>query len=96
MKYLQLYLDAFRKFFAFKGRENRTAFWSFVLISTLVSLLLGAIFPAVIGIYSLVVLIPSIMLSIRRARDAGCAWLALTIIVPILGLLVLGLLPSKK
>ncbi len=96
MNFLQLYIDAFKKFFAFKGKETRTAFWAFVVVSFLVSLLLTAVFPSIAGIYALVALIPSIMLSIRRARDAGCAWLALTIIIPIVGLLVLGLLPSKR
>ena len=96
MKYLQLYLDAFRKFFDFKGKENRTAFWSFVIISAVVSYVLMAVFPAVAGIYGLVALIPSIMLCIRRGRDAGSPWLALTALIPILALIVLGLLPSKK
>ena len=96
MKYLQLYLDAFRKFFDFKGKENRTAFWSFVIISALVTFVLGAVFPAIVGIYGLVALIPSIMLCIRRGRDAGSPWLALTVLIPILALIVLGLLPSKK
>ena len=96
MKYLQLYMDAFRKFFDFKGKENRTAFWSFVVISALVTMLLTAVFPAIAGLYGLVALIPSIMLCIRRARDAGCVWLALTILIPIVTLIVLCLLPSKK
>ncbi len=96
MKYLQLYLDAFRKFLDFKGKENRTAFWSFVIVSALVTFVLGAILPAIAGIYGLVALIPSIMLCIRRGRDAGSPWLALTVLIPILALIVLGLLPSKK
>lgn len=96
MKFLQLYLDAFRKFFEFKGKENRTAFWSFVIVNALVYLVLGALIPAAAGIYGLVALIPSIMLCIRRGRDAGSAWLALTLLIPILALVVLGLLPSKR
>ncbi len=96
MKFVQLYIDAFKKFFDFKGKETRTAFWSFVIISTLVSMLLTAFVPAVAGIYGLVALIPSIMLCIRRGPDAGNALLALTIIIPILGLLVLVLLQARN
>ena len=96
MNYLNLYIDAFKKFLDFKGKEHRTAFWSFVLISALISLLLSAILPAIAGIYGLVTLIPGIMLCIRRGRDAGTPWLALTLLIPILAVIVLGILPSKK
>ena len=97
MNFLQLYIDAFKHFLDFKGKSTRTAFWSFVIISVLVSILLTAILPAIATLYSLVALIPSIMLCIRRARDTGYTpFLALVILIPVLGVLVLGLLPSKK
>ena len=97
MNFLQLYIDAFKQFFNFKGKSTRTAFWAFVIISTLVSMLLTAVFPTLANIYALVALIPSIMLCIRRARDTGyTAFLAFVILIPVVGLLVLGLLPSKK
>ena len=96
MNYLELYLNAFKQFLDWKGKSNRTAFWAFVLISMLVSVILLFLSPMLSNIYALITIIPGIMLCIRRARDAGCVWLALTIIVPILALLILGLLPSKK
>ena len=96
MNYFQLYLDAFRKFFDFKGKEKRTAFLSFVIISVLIFFVLSMVFPALATIYGLVTLIPSIMLCIRRARDAGCVWLALTVLIPIVAVIVLGILPSKR
>ena len=97
MKFLQLYIDAFKQFLDYKGKSTRTAFWSFVIISAIVSVLLTAIVPTVANIYALVALIPSIMLCIRRARDTGYTpFLALVALIPLVGVLVLGLLPSKR
>jgi len=96
MNYLQLYIGAFKEILNFKGRDTRTAFWSFVIISFIVNLILVKISAAVAGIYGLVALIAGIMLSIRRARDAGNVLLALTLIVVPVGVIVLGLLPSKR
>ena len=96
MKFLQLYIDAFKQILDFKGKSDRTAFWSFVIISIIVSVVLLPLIPFIAGIYGIVATVAGIMLSIRRARDAGNVLLALTIIIPILGLIVLGLLPSKR
>ena len=95
MNFLQLYIDAFKRILDFKGRSDRTAFWSFVIISFLIALLLAKILPVLSVIYGIVSLVAMIMLGIRRARDAGNVLLALTLIVLPLGIIVLGVLPRK-
>ena len=95
MNFLTLFIDAFKRILDFKGRSDRTSFWSFVIISFLVSLLLAKFLPIAAGIYGLVSLVAGIMLCIRRGRDAGTPLLALTMIIPPLGLIVLGVLPRK-
>ena len=95
MEYLQLYIDAFKRIIDFKGRSTRTAFWSFVIISAIVSLILSKFIIALAGIYALAALVAGIMLAIRRARDAGNALLALLILIPVLGPIILGILPTK-
>ena len=95
MNFLTLYVDAFKRILDFKGKSDRTAFWSFVIISFLITLLLAKVLPVASGIYGIAALVAGIMLGIRRARDAGNVLLALTMIIPPLGLIVLGLLPRK-
>ena len=96
MHYLELYLNTFNQFLNWKGKSNRTAFWAFALISILISVLLLFLSPLLAVLYELVIFVPGVMLCIRRARDAGCVWLALTILVPLIALLILGLMPSKR
>ena len=95
MNFLTLYVDAFKRILDFKGKSDRTSFWAFTLISFVVAIILGMISSVILGIYNLVVLVAGIMLAIRRGRDAGNPLLALLIIIPILGWIVLGVLPRK-
>lgn len=95
MNFLTLYVDAFKRIIDFKGRSDRTAFWSFVIISFLVSLLLTTFLPVAAGIYGLVALVAGIMLCIRRGRDAGSPLWALLLLIPVLGPIILGILPRK-
>ena len=92
------YIDAFKKFFDFKGRANRPAFWWFVLANFLVSLVLSFL-GVVQTIYMLVALIPSLAILVRRIRDTGLSpWHALWLLLPGIGgiiVLVLAVLPTK-
>lgn len=96
MQFLTLYIDAFKQILNFKGKSSRTAFLSFIIISAIVLMVLEKFLPAAAGIYGIVALVALIMLVIRRARDAGNVLLALAMIIPPLGVLLLGLLPSHK
>ena len=96
MKYFQLYINTFKQILDFKGSSDRTTFWSFVIISFIVGFILSAVLPALAGIYGLVALVASIMLCIRRGRDAGNPLLALIALIPVVGGIILGVLPSKK
>ena len=95
MNFLKLYVDAFKRILDFNGRANRTTFWAFILISMVVSLILGMISVTIANIYAIVALVAGIALSIRRGRDAGTPWLALLLLIPLLGLIILGVLPRK-
>lgn len=95
MNFLQLYIGAFKQILDFKGKSDRTAYWAFAIISFIVSLILSAIFAPAAGIYNLVALIAGIMLCIRRGRDAGNPLWALLILIPVVGWIILGILPRK-
>ena len=101
MNYVNTYfLDIITKhFFDFGGKEGRKVFWLFILNCFIVSFILGLISSVVSYIFSLIVLLPSLGILVRRLRDAGFSpWLALLLIIPVVGLiavLILACFPSK-
>jgi uncharacterized membrane protein YhaH (DUF805 family) len=71
------YLKAFKNYFNFSGRAQRTEFWWFFLFNNLICFgisfvanLLGDQFVTPL-IYILIALLPSLALSVRRNHDAG-------------------------
>jgi len=63
----------------FNGRVRRKEFWSFTLVSVIISVVLGIV-DSILGkmgigftgyIYSLAVLVPSLGLLVRRLHDTG-------------------------
>lgn len=101
MNYVKTYfLDIITKhFFDFGGKENRKVFWLFVLNCFIVSFILGLISATISYIFSLVVLLPSLGILVRRLRDAGFSpWLALLLLIPFVGwiaVVILACFPSK-
>jgi len=90
-----------KKAFVFKGRARRKEYWMFALITFLIALatnvldlLNGWMLTPAIGIlsaiFSLLVFIPNISVSVRRMNDLGYSgWWVLIILIPILGPLLL-------
>ena len=79
MKY---YILAFKQAFNFKGRANRPEFWYFTLFSTIISFIFSLIDTQVLGtsmsetgliggIYTLIYIIPSLSVTIRRLHDVN-------------------------
>ncbi len=93
------YLDVLvKKYAVFDGRAGREEYWHFTLINIIFSLALYAGFNEVWAIYALVVLIPSIAVTVRRLHDIDrSGWWFLMVIVPILdiALLIMMLLDGK-
>ncbi|MCX5950833.1 MAG: DUF805 domain-containing protein [Cyanobacteria bacterium] len=84
--------NAWQRSFDFEGRSRRPAFWWFTLANFIVSLGLillsgiSNIFGWIYSLYALVVLVPTLSLSVRRLRDGGkhWAWIFITLI-PVAG-----------
>lgn len=77
------YLNALKNYACFTGRSRRKEYWMFVLFNVIFSFVLGFIdglvgtFDSEIGLgilggmYSLVILIPGLAVSVRRLHDTG-------------------------
>ena len=95
MNYVQLYVDAFKNILNIQGKADRTAYWSFVIISFVIALVLGKFIPVLSGIYGIVALVAYVTLCIRRGRDIGNPLWALLALIPVVGTIALGVLPIK-
>ncbi|MDP5291999.1 DUF805 domain-containing protein [Oceanimonas sp. CHS3-5] len=96
------YLEVLKKYAVFEGRSRRKEYWMFILFTTLISLFL-AFFDGMIGlfseemgigvlggIYTLLVLLPSLAVTVRRLHDIGrSGWWVLMAFIPLVGVLVL-------
>ena len=78
----------------FSGRARRTEYWMFTLINLLISwgfslldiVAETTIFTLISTIYSLLVIIPGLAVSVRRLHDVGkSGWYYLLILLPIIG-----------
>ncbi len=91
---MKWYFKAFYEYFNFSGRARRKEFWVFMLFNVFLIWLLSMVdatfetqhFTTASYAYSLLVLIPSITVSIRRLHDSGKTGLNLLLIfIPIIG-----------
>lgn len=100
---MNYYISTITKNYAnFGGRARRKEYWMFFLFNVIVGLVLGvivavtqlAILPS---IYSLLILIPSLALTIRRLHDVdkGGIWLLIGC-VPLIGWIWLLVLVCKE
>ena len=92
--------EAFMKWNDFKGVANRPQFWWYVLAIFIVSAVLGVTSYRLEMIWSLITLVPSVAIGIRRMHDIGKSGLWLLInLVPVIGwiiFIVLAAQPTKK
>ena len=92
-----LYLETLKKYFVFSGRASRKEYWLFILINIVIGFILGFI-EGLLGIapdteesvltniWTLITLIPSISVGVRRMHDVGKE--GIYIIIPIYNLIL--------
>lgn len=70
---IENYIDIFKtKYFKFSGRATRSEFWYFHLVNFIILILFSLIGSVYIYlIIRLIILIPSIAVSVRRLHDIG-------------------------
>lgn len=99
------YFDGWWRFWQFSGRASRGAFLTFFLGNMLISAVFVALEAFYLTawkfevIYSLLILLPMLSLTVRRLHDTNrSAWWLLVILVPVVGMvlwLILMVLPSE-
>ena len=96
------YLHVLKNYATFSGRARRKEYWMFFLISALISIVLTLLdillgtysveYEAGLfsGLYSLLILIPSIAVVVRRLHDTDrSGWWILISLIPLIGAIVL-------
>ena len=96
------YLHVLKNYATFSGRARRKEYWMFFLISALISIVLTLLdillgtysveYEAGLfsGLYSLLILLPSIAVVVRRLHDTDrSGWWILISLIPLVGVIVL-------
>ena len=90
--------SVFGKYATFSGRARRSEYWYFFLFNAIINIVLNTlygatnstIFTALIGLYSLVALVPGFAVSWRRLHDIGRSGAYyLFILIPLVGAIIL-------
>ncbi|MFM7007206.1 MAG: DUF805 domain-containing protein [Flavobacteriales bacterium] len=73
---MNYYISVLKNYATFTGRARRKEYWMFVLFNTIFSFAFGLIcglagVPDLAQLYTLVVLLPSIAVGVRRMHDTG-------------------------
>jgi uncharacterized membrane protein YhaH (DUF805 family) len=93
---MEWYLKVLKNYVVFQGRARRKEYWMFCLFSLIVTIVLAILqtiagMPSVLtGLYSLVTLLPSLAVAVRRLHDTGrSAWWILIGLIPLVGGIIL-------
>ncbi|MDF2678531.1 MAG: Inner rane protein [Bacillota bacterium] len=89
------YTSVLKKYATFSGRARRKEYWMFTLINMIIITVLQIIdftmgTMLISGIYSLLVFLPSLAVTVRRLHDTGkSGWWLLINIIPVIGFIVM-------
>ena len=87
MEAVKLY---FIRYADFKGRSRRSEYWWASLAICILGSVIGAIIPDLSWIWTLITLVPSVALSIRRLHDIGkSGWWYLINFIPVVGQIII-------
>jgi uncharacterized membrane protein YhaH (DUF805 family) len=89
------YVSVLKNYVGFGGRAARPEFWWFTLVNFIIVVVLDIVdvaikTQAIVGVYELAVLLPSLAVLARRLHDTGkTAWWILIGLIPLIGAIVL-------
>jgi uncharacterized membrane protein YhaH (DUF805 family) len=80
----------FRKYVDFDGCASRSEFWWWFLFTVIVSIVCQRVSYGLSGVFSLLTLLPSIAVGVRRLHDTNrSGWWMLLYLLPVIGWIVL-------
>jgi uncharacterized membrane protein YhaH (DUF805 family) len=93
---MEWYISVLQQYAVFEGRASRTEYWMFSLFNLLIAIALGFLESiigtggAIYGLYALLILIPSIAVTVRRLHDTSrSGWWLLIAFLPLIGTIIL-------
>ncbi|MHC0036285.1 DUF805 domain-containing protein [Pseudoneobacillus sp. C159] len=93
---MEWYLKVMQNYVGFSGRARRKEYWMFYLVNLIISIILSIVewtiglASVLTGLYSLVILLPSLAVTVRRLHDTNrSGWWILIVLIPIIGAIVL-------
>ena len=91
------FLRVLRRSFDFNTRSTRAEFWWYSLFEILIAIAIVIILPFLSPLYSLLLMIPSIAVMIRRLHDINkSGWWLLILFVPLIGAIILLIFMVKE
>ncbi len=83
---MEWYLKVLKQYGDFSGRARRKEYWMFVLFNIIFTGITTLISPKLYAIYTLVVIIPGLAVSVRRLHDIGkSGWMCFIALIPLVG-----------
>ena len=91
------FVSCLKKCLDFSGRASRYEFWAFLLVAFIINLVLGLFSVTLASLFGLLMILPTVAVTIRRLRDVKRSPLhVLWWLLGPIGLIVLAVLCSKK
>tara|TARA_Y100001933_G_C18818769_1_gene488283 strand:- start:160 stop:732 length:573 start_codon:yes stop_codon:yes gene_type:complete len=91
------FISVLKKFSDFHSKASRQEYWMFVLFNIVFSSIASIINPQLSLLYSLVVFIPALAVTVRRLNDIGkSGWMLLILFIPLIGPIWLLILLLQK
>ena len=104
---MEWYIKVLKQFSDFETRARRKEYWMFTLFSVIISSILTLIdnnlgsavntgTGLLSGIYSLIILVPTLAVGVRRLHDVGkTGWMLLVALIPLIGFICILILFCK-
>ena len=104
---MEWYIKVLKQFSDFETRARRKEYWMFTLFSVIISSILTLIdnnlgtavntgTGLLSGIYSLIILVPTLAVGVRRLHDVGkSGWMLLVALIPLIGVIWILILFCK-
>jgi len=91
------YIAVLKKYSDFESKSSRKEYWMFVLFNIIFSSVTAFISPNASALYYLIILLPSLAVTVRRLHDVGkSGWMMLIAFIPLIGVIWLLILLLQK